>query len=101
MDRYETAKRIMRESQTFAIDDATDLLQGRTEKINDTVKVRMQMIRRYGNTNTMMPLFDEHGDNTLKAVKAFFKKNIERLHKKEGTFLVKKRSEQSVKARRK
>jgi hypothetical protein len=101
LDRDETAKRIMRESQTFAVDDATDLLQGRTEKINDTVRVRMQMIRRYGSTNTMMPLFDEHGDNSLKAVQAFFKKNIERLHKKEGTFLVKKRSEQSMKARRK
>ena len=86
-EKDESARKIMKESQTFAVTDATDLLQGRTEKINNTVRVRMNMIRRYGGTSLGMPLFDDH--HTLDQVKDMFRKHIERMHKKAGTFVVK------------
>lgn len=94
-EKDEAARKVMKESQTFAVSDATDLLQGNTEKINNTVLVRMAMIRRYGATSFGMPLFDDN--NTVDQVKDIFKKHIERMHKAAGTFVVKETKKRKLK----
>ena len=97
-EKDEAMRKIMKESQTFAVTDATDLLQGNTEKINNTVRLRMAMIRRYGTTSFGMPLFDDN--NTIDQVKDMFRTNIERMHKKAGTFVIKDTKKKKLKRNR-
>lgn len=88
--KQEEAKTRIKTLSTYGASDAADLLKGNTEKIDKTVRRRMRLLATYGGTNNAMGLFhDPHGDEMGK-IKQYFREKAEKLHREQGTFVVKK-----------
>ena len=90
VQKEEEAKTRIRNLSTYAASDAVDLLKGHAEKIDKTVRRRMHLLSTLGGSNNAMNLFHDPHSDEMSKMKQYFRTKIEILHRKQGTFVVKK-----------